>query len=286
MVCVLLAGLVFASHCSAAEAQIPPQAWQSSLTPRTAGTFPMIAPFTATFRFGWGRIEAAQANATVTTSGPVTSVTVRGGTVGAARALWKIDVVHNARFLTKDLNPLGFEQKESYGSRRVLTRAEFRSDGLWRIREHEPSASLAKWKPIRIEPIRDIVSAMFFVRSQSLTNGQTVGLIAFPGDAPFLVEAKVLGRDKVRVGEALHPAIKLEMRLQRLRLEKGRPPRLEEHGKFRRGTVWISDDANRLPLRAEVEIFVGSVFAELVSCSLPGFQVASWQKPDSVGKPD
>jgi hypothetical protein len=231
----------------------------------------MIAPFTATFRFGWGRIEAAQAKATVSTTGPVTSVTVRGGTVGAARALWKLDVVQSARFLTRDLKSLAFEQEESYANRRVLTRAEFRSDGLWRIRDHEPSEAPAKWKPIRIEPVRDIVSAMFFVRSQSLTTGQTVGLVAFPGDAPFLVEAEVLGRDTVRIGETLHPAIKMKMRLQRLRLEKGRTPRLEEHGKFRRGTVWISDDANRLPLRAEVEIFVGSVFAELVSCSLPGY---------------
>jgi hypothetical protein len=38
---------------------------------------------------------------------------------------------------------------------------------------------------------------------------------------------------------------------------------LEPHRKFRRATVWISDDANRIPLRIEAQIFVGTVFAEL-----------------------
>jgi hypothetical protein len=37
------------------------------------------------------------------------------------------------------------------------------------------------------------------------------------------------------------------------------------HGKFRSGSVWISDDADRIPLRAEVDIFIGYVFGELES---------------------
>ena len=37
------------------------------------------------------------------------------------------------------------------------------------------------------------------------------------------------------------------------------------HRKFRRATAWVSDDSNRLPLRIEAQIFVGTVFAELQS---------------------
>jgi hypothetical protein len=43
----------------------------------------------------------------------------------------------------------------------------------------------------------------------------------------------------------------------------GKKLELEPHRKFRRATVWISDDANRIPLRIEAQIFVGTVFAEL-----------------------
>jgi len=40
---------------------------------------------------------------------------------------------------------------------------------------------------------------------------------------------------------------------------------LEPHRKFRRGTIWVSDDAERLLLRIEAQVFVGTVFAELQS---------------------
>jgi hypothetical protein len=39
---------------------------------------------------------------------------------------------------------------------------------------------------------------------------------------------------------------------------------LVPHGKFKRATAWISDDSDRLPLRMNAQIFVGSVWVELV----------------------
>lgn len=231
----------------------------------------MTPSFNATFRFGWGHVEAASARAEVTTNRGITRVLVEGGTIGAARALWRIDVTHKARFTVNGLEPLGFEQDELYGRRKVMTRAEFRADGLWRIRKHDPQSTPAKWKRIGIEPVRDIVSAMFFVRSQPLHTGDRVALVAFPGDAPFLAEVRVLSHESIQIAGTPIPAIKMEIRLHRFLMEKGQPPVLVKHGKFRKGTVWLSDDANRLPLRAEVDIFIGSVFAELESCSLPGY---------------
>jgi hypothetical protein len=43
----------------------------------------------------------------------------------------------------------------------------------------------------------------------------------------------------------------------------GKKLELEPHRKFRHATIWISDDENRIPLRIEAQIFVGTVFAEL-----------------------
>jgi hypothetical protein len=45
--------------------------------------------------------------------------------------------------------------------------------------------------------------------------------------------------------------------------------RLAPHKKFRSGRVWISDDSRRIPLKAEVDVFIGSVFAKLVKVSPP-----------------
>jgi Protein of unknown function (DUF3108) len=40
---------------------------------------------------------------------------------------------------------------------------------------------------------------------------------------------------------------------------------LQTHRKFRRATIWVSDDSDRILLRIEAQIFVGTVFAELQS---------------------
>ena len=37
------------------------------------------------------------------------------------------------------------------------------------------------------------------------------------------------------------------------------------HHKFRSGTLWLSNDPDRILLRAEVQVFVGYGFAELAS---------------------
>ncbi len=56
-------------------------------------------------------------------------------------------------------------------------------------------------------------------------------------------------------------AIKLDLKLKRI----GKHLELEPHKKFRRASIWVSDDAERLLLRIEAQIFVGTVFADLQS---------------------
>jgi hypothetical protein len=69
----------------------------------------------------------------------------------------------------------------------------------------------------------------------------------------------VLSHERVSVHAGTFTAIKLDLQLKRV----GKNFELEPHRKFHRATIWISDDANRIPLRIEAQIFVGTVFAEL-----------------------
>jgi len=221
----------------------------------------MVRPFSASFRFGWSGVEAARASASLKVHAGRVIVSVKGGTYGMARTLWRLDATHESVFLLQNLKPQGFVQTEQYSNRLIKTQAVFKSDALWRLRERTPDGGPSKWKRVEIAPIRDIVSAMFFVRSQALANGDSIRLIAYPGDSPFLVEVKVLRREPVKIRGVSRNAIRMEIRLQRI--EDGKTPTLQKHTKFRTGTVWISDDADRFPLRAEVDIFVGAIFAEL-----------------------
>ena len=56
-------------------------------------------------------------------------------------------------------------------------------------------------------------------------------------------------------------AIKLDLQLNKI----GKNRELEPHRKFRRATVWLSDDSDRLLLKIQAQIFVGTVVVELQS---------------------
>src|SRR5207244_12126256 len=80
----------------------------------------------------------------------------------------------------------------------------------------------------------------------------------------YLATVTVTGREKSSVRAGTYNAIKLDLRLKRI----GKQLELEPHKKFRRATIWVSDDAERLILRIDAQIFVGTVFAELQSVRL------------------
>ncbi len=237
--------------------------WSDRIRPAVPGPFPLVRPFSGEFRFGWSDIGAASAKARLWYSGDSILVEIEGGTDGLARALWQLDARHKAVILKEGLKSVAFEQLEKYARKRVRTEAVFKPDGLWRIRAVTPGPKdVAKWKKIKVEPVRDTISAMLFIRSQVLNDGDTIGVVAFPGDAPFLVEVTVAKHEQIKIAGVSRKAIKLDFQIQRIEVKKHR---LAPHGKFRSGSVWLSDDENRIPLRAEVDVFIGYVFAELAS---------------------
>ena len=254
---VLLAIAMFPIDCLHA-------GWQDRLTPDVAGPFPMIRPFEAEFRIGWSDIEAARARMSVSYQGGNILLAGSGGTNGLARMLWQLDATLDATTSKPDLKTIYSSQAESYANRSITTQIVARPDGIWRLRENLPQGeNAARWKKIKISPLRDLFSGMLYIRSQNLAPGETVSTIIFPGDSPFLVDLKCLGTDKIPIAGTQRDALKLDIRIQRINLKKG--DALEPHGKFQNGTVWLSNDADRIPLRAEVNIFIGYVFAELES---------------------
>jgi hypothetical protein len=64
-------------------------------------------------------------------------------------------------------------------------------------------------------------------------------------------------------------AIRFSVTIQSIEIQGPAIGRLAPHKKFRSGRVWMSDDKRRIPIRAEVDIFIGSVFAELVKITPP-----------------
>jgi len=242
--------------------------WRNLLTPEGRGAFADVRPFEAEFRIGWSEIEAARAAVTVAYNGSEVLLHANGGTNGLARKLYPLDVIHASRCLRPGFLPIEVAQLETYSKLTIKTQIVAKPDGFWVLRESVPSGeNPAQWKMIKLAPIRDLVSGMFFIRSQRLAPGDTVSVVVYPDSSPFLVDMKVLGSEFLSIGGARRDALKLDLHIQRINLKKGGV--LEPHSKFQSGKIWLSNDADRIPLRAEVNIFIGYLFGEIASCKFP-----------------
>jgi hypothetical protein len=107
----------------------------------------------------------------------------------------------------------------------------------------------------------DLQSAALYLRSQPLKQGSVYRLPIYAATNAYLAIVTVTGRGKNSVRAGTYDAIKLNLQLKRI----GKHLELEPHKKFRGATIWVSDDAERLILRVDAQIFVGTVFAELQS---------------------
>jgi hypothetical protein len=162
----------------------------------------------------------------------------------------------------RTLRPIEAQQNETYRSKKIATHLTFSSNGVIRVRtEGEGPAAKIKTKQFDFPNLLDMHSAALYLRSQPLTQGSTYRLVVYPATNAYLATVTVLGREKISVRAGAYNAIKLDLRLKRIddHLE------LQPHKKFRRATIWVSDDAERMILRLEAQIFVGTVFAELQS---------------------
>lgn len=240
--------------------------WKNTLTPPAKSPFPTVRPFEASFVFGWSNVfEAGTATARMENVGADSyRVGVQGKSTGLARALWQLDASYEGDGNRLTLLPRHFSQLEKYSKRKIEMEAIFEPEGVWRLRQGTPG-NPAKWKQVRFPNLRDLVATMLFIRSQPLEKGDVVSVVAYPGDSMFLAKVRVLSKGKLNIAGRERDAIKLDLNIQRVVMKGPKKGQLEPHPKFKGGTVWISNDADRVPLRVEVNIFIGYVYGELTS---------------------
>jgi Protein of unknown function (DUF3108) len=255
----ICASAILLASCAASQAAN----WQATLSKEPAGNFPELRPLHASYRFGWSGLTAATGEVhVIKPSRDRFQLEGTGRTSGLVRALWKLDVTYRAVANAATLNPIEAQQTENYRSKRIVTHLTFTNSGVTRARtEGQGSAAQTKTKQFVFSNLFDLHSAALYVRSQPLKEGSVYRLAVYPATNAYLATVTVTGREKISVRAGTYNAIKLDLQLKRI----GKHLELEPHKKFRRGTIWVSDDAERVILRIEAQIFVGTVFAELQS---------------------
>ena len=239
--------------------------WEASLSKEPPGNFPEPRPLRARYVFGWSGFTAASGEVHFTKLGTHHfQLEGKGRTTGLVRALWKLDAHYQSTVDSVTLRPIESSQVELYRSKKFVTKLAFTNTGVIRTRTEGINNPVTKTTSFEFPGLYDLHSAMLYLRSQPLKDHAVYQAAVYPATSAYVAIVTVLGREKIFTRTGSYNAIKLDLQLKRI----GKNLDLEPHRKFRRATAWVSDDANRILLRLEAQIFIGTVFAELQSIQL------------------
>ena len=251
----------------------PLPSWYGRLSPGTPGAFPALRSFDADYRITWsGGLDAAHVDSHVVSpaNGATIRTEVKAETTGLARTLYKLDATHVSVVDRRTFRPEHLEQTEQGSTKHFSTRVDFTPEGAIRHTrdltksEAEDTAS-HKPRPFPYPGLFDMEGAFFYLRSQPLKDGDERTLLLMTSGSPYLVTVKVLGREPVQVKAGKFPAIECSLTLEKV----SKRGELEPRKGFKSANAWISDDANRLLVKVQSEVFVGSVNLELEKVTYP-----------------
>lgn len=262
----IIAIFVSASLLGQAVSIAAPKPWEKTVTTLPRGSFPNPRPITATYHFGWNEVVAASAEIKFGKNDGRLQLEGSGGTIGVVRALWKFDTHHRALADPVTLRPLSMHQVDEVRKKTVTTNLVFKPGGVERLRTDDKTSKRPTPKTYNFPGgVFDMHSALLYLRSQALQEGDTYRVVVYPATSPYLATLKVVGRPSLTVAAGAYRTVKLDVQLSKI----GKKGELEPHKKFKTASVWISDDSDRLLLRVEASIFVGTVFVEMQSVQFP-----------------
>jgi hypothetical protein len=108
--------------------------------------------------------------------------------------------------------------------------------------------------------VQDMISAYFYSRTLDYANmkpGEIISILTIVDDEIYPLKMKYIGKENVKVDVGTFRCMKFAPVVQ-----KGRVFKKEEDL-----SVWVTDDANRLPILAKAKILVGSIKMELQTYS-------------------
>ena len=250
----------------------PLPSWYSRVDAGAPGGFAPVRSFNATYSLTWGKLQAAHVDVQCVSS-PVTGEirsTFKATTTGTARALYKLDASHVSVVDRTTLRPRWFEQTELNSRKHSFARVDFspaeavRADRDLGKDAQDPTAA-GKPRRFRYPGMYDMQSTLLYLRSLPLASGDEKTLPLMTAGSPYVVTIKVVGRSRVKVKAGEFAAIECSLKLEKVKKDGTLEPRKG----FKSARAWIGDDANRLLIKAESEVFIGSVSLELEQVSYP-----------------
>ncbi|NNC88929.1 MAG: DUF3108 domain-containing protein [Akkermansiaceae bacterium] len=245
---------------------LPASAWQASVNAGKPGPHLRIKPVQLRYVLSWdGKLN----------SGDMTFIFGRpdkryprhfiaqayGGSSGIAKTFYPYKYSFTSILNKADYTPAVFIGNEVDGKERKETSNRYGGS----VKSTEVTVPLKKGaaKTTRTtffsyskSTVHDFLSAILYIRSLPLKNGDRATMVLHPFASPYLAKVTVLGREAHRGRDCIRLGLELQ-KIDRATMK------LRSYKKMKSATMWITDDAERLPIEIRSKVFVGDVRAVL-----------------------
>ncbi len=222
-----------------------------------------------TYRVHYGLINAGEAtlevlNSTKTINGrPIYHVAATGKTLGAFNAVYKVDDRYDSFIDEEAMVPWAFMRRVQEGN--YIINQDYFFNHYKHLVKARRSGSGEKVYGDTImtnlpDNIQDMISAFYQMRTIDMSFievGDLIQLYAYMDEEIYPIRLKFLGKEEMKTDIGKVKCLKFVPVVQ-----KGRVFKDEQDLK-----VWITDDENKIPVRVEAEIIVGSIKIDITQAA-------------------
>jgi Protein of unknown function (DUF3108) len=172
-----------------------------------------------------------------------------GHSTGAFKAFYKVNDLYESRFDAKGVFPWVFTRRVDEGGYTINQDYTFL--------QHRNKVSTQDKKTFDVPAnAQDMISAFYYARTWDLTNvqpGQEFSMDVFIDNEIWPLRMRYIGKETVSIRNGKYRCLKFQPMVQKGRIFKSNEDL----------NVWVTDDANRIPVLVQAKILVGSIKMEL-----------------------
>lgn len=192
-------------------------------------------------------------------------VTASGSSVGPAAIIYPFTFNFWSELNPTSLRPKYFRASQIDKSETETTEVRYypdRCEATTNIKKKSSQAETIETVKYEFAPIYDIFSTMLLIRNHKMNSGEALTLVIHPFDKPYLFQLKCVGPER----HADKAAIKYSFTMQKIDRKTGE---LKKYKKLQKpAELWLSDDAERLPLEIRAQAAMGDIRAILTNHTL------------------
>jgi hypothetical protein len=239
--------------------------WTKELTSSKPGAHPTIQSSKLDFTLSWkgilkaGHLDIEFAPKKVSKPGYMV-IKSNGYSQGVAKKLFAYNHSYWSEIKPTTLESRYFTSTETDSDEKVVTTNHYSST---KVNLNEVTTNLSNWKKTTLKEtfsqpnVRDLFSAILFVRSQKLDVGDTHTMLILPFKSPYILKVRVEAKEKHEGKKS----IRLSFALRKINLKTNE---LVAYKKLKKPvTLWLSDDTDRIPLELRASVYIGDVRAVL-----------------------